>query len=327
MTVRAPAARTETTIGARRPRLRFFGPSGFEKALDRGEPLAVSEPFAGPPVEPLPDVSLPVPVAENPLPGPARERWLDQSLDGGENRLSRRQRCGGVVKDVCEDYKNYYRWRTMRDLAYGLAAGSVLANTSLDEDFQDWYRADVRGSWGDDFASFTNTFGEGKIFIPAYAGLAAVSLLAWDRPSDSVIGDFSWRTTRGYLVGAPPVLFTQFLLGASRPKETASGSHWKPFDDVNAVSGHAFVGAVPFLTAANMVDNKLLKGGLYLGSTFTAWARLNNDRHYLSQVCLGWWMAYLACRSVDGTDQRGLARHLVPVTTPEMVGIGVAFQR
>jgi hypothetical protein len=120
----------------------------------------------------------------------------------------------------------------------------------------------------------------------------------------------------------------QATLGASRPGETDHESRWKPFDDTNAVSGHAFVGAVPFITAAKMTENPFVKGSLYFCSTLTAWSRVNDDRHYLSQACLGWWMAYLACDAVQATESSNDERlTLVPVNSPEMVGIGMVFRR
>ena len=62
----------------------------------------------------------------------------------------------------------------MRDLLCAVAGASVLANTNLDEDFQRWYQRDVRSSGCDNFAAFWKTFGEGQIFIPAFAGLGLV---------------------------------------------------------------------------------------------------------------------------------------------------------
>ena len=41
--------------------------------------------------------------------------------------------------------------------------------------------------------------------------------------------------------------------GASRPAD-GQGSHWHMFNDNNGVSGHAFIGAIPFLAAAEMVE-------------------------------------------------------------------------
>ena len=225
------------------------------------------------------------------------------------------------------DYEHYYTWSNMRDLMLGVAAGSLLANTSMDQDFQDWYQDDVRSAGTDDFSSFWRTFGDGYIFIPAFAALAAAGSACDGHPLGDATGDFSARTTRAYLVGAPPMVFMQYCLGGSRPGETEFESRWRPFEDSNAVSGHAFIGAVPFITAAKMTDRPLLKGGFYLCSTFPAWSRVNDDKHYLSQICLGWWMAYLACNVVNRTECEDRRLTLTPVTTPEMVGMGVIYRR
>jgi membrane-associated phospholipid phosphatase len=228
---------------------------------------------------------------------------------------------------VSGDYRNYYGWRTQRDLWLGVAAAAVPANTSLDEDFQGWYQRDVRSSGTDDFAAFWKTFGKGEMFIPAYAGLALLGGAFDEGPLIGGVGEFSERVTRGYLVGAPPMVVMQYLLGSSRPGESSVGSQWKPFRDSNAVSGHAFVGAVPFITAAKMCDQPLLKATLYAFSTFTAWSRVNDDAHYLSQACLGWWMAYLACRAVDDTEHEERCFTFTPLVTPEAAGVGIQYRR
>lgn len=228
---------------------------------------------------------------------------------------------------IRSDYRNYYSCGTMRDLWLGVAGGAVLANTSLDEDFQNWYRRDVRGSGTDDFAAFWKTFGEGEIFIPAYAGLALVGGIFQDRPLIGPVGEFSDRVTRGYLVGAPPMLLMQAMLGGSRPGEHGVGSQWKPFDDSNAVSGHAFIGAVPFITAAKMSDRPWMKATFYTLSTFPAWSRVNDDAHYLSQACLGWWMGYLACRAVDQTEYEQRCLTFTPLVTPGVTGMAMVVQR
>ncbi len=228
---------------------------------------------------------------------------------------------------IRSDYRNYYSCVTMRDLWLGVGGGAVLANTSLDEDFQGWYQRDVRSSSTDDFATFWKPFGEGWIFVPAYAGLALVGGIFEDRPLVGGVGEFGDRVTRGYLVGVPPMVLMQYLLGGSRPTEPGLGSQWKPFDDDNGVSGHAFIGAVPFITAAKMCQNPWMKATLYTFSTLPAWSRFNDDTHYLSQACLGWWMAYLACRAVDDTQQEDRCLTFTPLVTPEVAGVGLVVRR
>lgn len=239
-----------------------------------------------------------------------------------------RSRAGCFLRNAWSDHLEYYSWPCMRDLLLGVAAGSVFANTSWDEDIRVWYQNDVRSHGTDKWSEFWKTFGEGEIFIPAFAGLAVAGSLLDRSPICFAAGDYGSRVTRGYLVGAPPMLFMQAFLGASRPGETRFESQWKPFDDTNAVSGHAFMGAVPFITAAKMVDPWWAKGGFYALSTFTAWSRVNDDQHYFSQACLGWWMAYLACSAVDRTEN-GCDRcySLVPLTTPEICGVGLVYRR
>ncbi|MHB8901521.1 MAG: hypothetical protein ACYC6Y_22445 [Thermoguttaceae bacterium] len=234
--------------------------------------------------------------------------------------------CVEAKGNVLSDHRNFYDWQTMTELACGLVLGGAMANTSMDQNLRDWYQDDVRTDDTDDFAGFWNNLGVGHIFIPSYACLALACKLLDNGPIFEVTGEFSGRVTRAYLVGAPPVLFMQFALGASRPDEADHGSYWDPFDDMNSLSGHAFIGAVPFITAAHMTDSVALRSGLYACSTLTGLARFNNDDHYLSQVILGWWMAYLACEAVDQTEFNRHGMTLMPIASAEMVGVQGIFE-
>ena len=152
----------------------------------------------------------------------------------------------------------------------------ALPISSLDQDFSDWYQQQVRSPGTDDMASFWRGFGEGWVFIPAMFGLGAAGALG-DGPVADTVREFGFRAGRTYAVGAPALILLQRGLGASRPGETPDQSHWRPFLDENSASGHAFIGAVPFLTAAEMVESPLLKGGLYVASALPAWSRVNDD--------------------------------------------------
>jgi hypothetical protein len=48
--------------------------------------------------------------------------------------------------------------------------------------------------------------------------------------------------------------------------------------------------------------------------------------HYLSQVWLGWWLAYLACDAVNAT-QHGDDRLLIaPIAAPDTVGASLMYR-
>jgi hypothetical protein len=234
--------------------------------------------------------------------------------------------CDAKHRIYC-DHANYYSWLNLRDVTFGVAASAPLANTSLDVDFQDWYQNDVRSPDSDNFTASWKVLGNGRIIIPTFVGLALVGGMMEDRPLVSALGEYGDRVTRGYLVGMPPMLLMQSFLGSSRPGEASVGSQWKPFDDCNAISGHAFVGAVPLITAAMMAENPWAKSGLYVCSGFTAWSRLNDNDHYLSQVALAWWMAYLACRAVDDTECGHQQIDFAPLVTRDVSGIALVFRR
>ena len=95
------------------------------------------------------------------------------------------------------------------------------------------------------------------------------------------------------------------LTATSRPSEDKQISDWKPFNDSNDVSGHAFIGSVPFLTIAYMnKDNALIKYNVYLASTLAAVSRINDNQHYLSQAILGWYLGWESVDSVYTVDSK-----------------------
>lgn len=89
-----------------------------------------------------------------------------------------------AAENVGDDYRNFYDCGTMAELAGGLVLGSVLANTSLDQELHDWYQQDVRSPETDHFADFWKTIGEVRYRFPPTP--------AWPSPaSSSKTGRFS----------------------------------------------------------------------------------------------------------------------------------------
>lgn len=236
------------------------------------------------------------------------------------------QRLLGFGHDVSIDYTKYYSWIGMVELAAGVGVAAPLANTSVDQETRDWYQRQVRTSGTDQAASWVKPLGEGAYMIPAGVALGLAGMAFDDNPWLAPIGEFGQRMTRAYAVGAPPFLLMQYGLGAARPSDHGDSS-WHPFKDSHGASGHAFISSVPFITAAKMTDDLVLKSGLYFCSTLTGWSRINDDAHYFSQVVLGWWMGYLACAAVDETNLQNRRFHVAPVVTPEMTGFALMFSR
>lgn len=280
---------------------------------------------AGEPVELLPPTGVPESYFEVPRGSAGDNHWLlpGETINGQRPTIS--MRLGELGREVVTDYKYYYSWPNAFCFLGGLSVDAVLANTQLDQNFQNWYQDDVRSSTTDQWAKFWKTFGEGSYMIPAAVGLGVVGSLLDDNPIMATTGEYGWRVTRAYAVGGPPVLLMQWAIGAGRPSE-GRGSQWDPFQDTHGVSGHAFIGAVPFITAAQMSDPILVKGFFYACSVMPAWSRVNDNQHYLSQVVLGWWMAYMAAASVEQTEFQKHRFHAMPVASPNFTGVMMSWE-
>lgn len=219
-----------------------------------------------------------------------------------------------------DDTRHFYSWPRVGGLALGLAAAAPLANTPADRSVQSWYQGRFRGPAAD--AASTTVSYAGQLWVVVPVGVEAAVYLGKrveDAEDPSRLYEWSNRSLRAAAVGYPPALALFVLLGSSRPDR--DDSRWHPFEDVHGVSGHTFIGAVPFLTAAAMTDNPWCRGPLVAGSFLTGWSRLHDDRHYLSQTLLGWWLAYLAVRSVDDTQDDRKPYSLVPTISPENSGV------
>jgi len=215
--------------------------------------------------------------------------------------------------NVSDDYENYYSKENLWWLGGGLAVAGVMANTSIDQDLSNEYQNHLRSNDTNDFAATVKPIGD-PLFVLTYVGGYSLGYVFQQSSLGSPLTEWSKRSMRALLVGLPPMWALQWTLGSYRPSQNEN-SYWHPFNEDHGVSGHAFMGAIPFLTAAEMVHQPIVKGALYIASTFTGLSRINDNQHYPSQVFLGWWLAYLAVDSVDYAAETHLV-HVTPAMVP-----------
>ncbi len=209
-----------------------------------------------------------------------------------------------------QDYKNFYLdTGNLLRLGAGLAGGAVLANTSADREVQKYYRDNFRSDTTDNISKLLRLPGEPLIALPILAGVRLAM------PLDSPGGLWAQRTLRAFFLGGPLAYVIQHAAGGGRPAEGPKTSRWRgPFHNDNSLSGHAFTGALPFITAARMQDDPYMKALLYGASTLTGLSRINDDKHYLSQVALGWYLAYMSATVVERTGaSSGASMGAIPI--------------
>ncbi|MCA9247503.1 MAG: hypothetical protein KDA42_10320 [Planctomycetales bacterium] len=246
-----------------------------------------------------------------------------------EKRVTFQSMFSAQWQGVLADHQAFYSPESLAWLGAGLGVGAVMANTGFDENFlRDTYVENIILAPNDEYREKIHEakfIGDGYYTLPAFAVAALAEPWIQDLPLGSETSQWGQRSLRTILVGGPPMLGLQYLTGASRPGESPSRSHWQPLQDNNGVSGHSFMGAVPFLSAAKMTDRPWLKGSFYLASTLPALSRVNDDDHYFSQAFLGWWIAYLASTAVDSAHHPASNRRWFVYTQRDAVGVGFEF--
>lgn len=216
---------------------------------------------------------------------------------------------------IKSDYGEFYlKGSNLLMLGTGIGVNGIFANTHLDRNIQNAYSDHIKSSTTDDISEWVKQPGEGLYTVPALLG----GYLFF---RDTSVGDWSQRSLRALAIGVPSVLSLQYVIGSESPVDGGSG--WKPFQSDNAVSGHGFVGSVPFITAAQMIDNIALKSILYGVSILPALSRINDNQHYFSQAALGWYAGLLSCNAVSRTDNK--AKEKISIYPVPIAGFGIAL--
>jgi hypothetical protein len=219
------------------------------------------------------------------------------------------------------DLGNFYLGRqNLIRLGIGGTGAGLIANTNMDQYIRDRYQEDIRGNGTDHAAKIAKVPGEGLVAVPVYIGIYGAGLLL----PNPTMEDWAQRSFRATVVGAPALIFLQEAMGSDRPAD--GDSKWRPFHGSQGVSGHAFIGGTPFITAAKMAENPYLKGVFYGLSIFPGLSRINDDIHYFSQAAMGWYLAYLSCDVVLKTD-KGREGKIDIAFVPVGTGVAVTFHR
>lgn len=224
---------------------------------------------------------------------------------------------------IKSDYINFYTPPNIYYLLGTFSIGATFAFTNADQQIANYWQNHIRSKTTNDIAKVATKFGT-RTFALTYVAALGVNLII---PRTTVVGKWASNAIRAGLVGLPVVGLFELALGGDRPVNKNPSSRWRVGRKGHSISGHAFGGALPFLTAAMMTDNKPLKYTLYALSTLTGLSRINDNAHYFSQVFMGWMVAYLSVKSVmqtnsDTSTDNTLA--VYPIVVPGGAEIGIA---
>ena len=216
------------------------------------------------------------------VPGVGRRRTGSRPLFVGTGRHWRR---------------NYGRRAFLR-LGAALGAAAVLVYSGADEAVDELHADVVRGRVSDGIRRVVNPWGERWWFLN-WALLAVVD--AWVRTN--ALTRWGRRNFEAMIVGLPTLWTIQRGLGADRPTADDPTPRWRPLRSDKSASGHAFMAAIPLWNLAAATGQRAGRSVARFAGFLTGWSRINDRKHYLSQVMLGWVIAWNAVSAVQPPDK------------------------
>ena len=186
-----------------------------------------------------------------------------------------------------------------------LIAGGVAATTGLlmlaDKEINDTWREDIRSGALDDFLDVMETFGSSQtVIFGAAAGYALGELFGRDRDQEAAL-----LVAQSFVLSAGLTQGLKFAFRRDRPDDSRDDQYSFFSSDSSKTnssfpSGHATnaFSMAAVLTNVYEPDAPWLGWVLYPIATMTSLARVNNERHWASDVFFGGALGYFIGRMV-----------------------------
>lgn len=164
-----------------------------------------------------------------------------------------------------------------------VAVGGLSALMLLDQPVRR-YAQDNSGAGADNVAGVVRRFGQPEVYGVVALGLLGAGL-ATRRPEITRTGG---RLAASLALAGATVQVGKILFGRPRPEQSLDADEYSPFSGQAAMpSGHS---ALAFALASSLADDihrPWATVGLYGMATAVGWSRLNDNRHWLSDVAAG----------------------------------------
>ncbi|MEO8480263.1 MAG: phosphatase PAP2 family protein [Gemmatimonadota bacterium] len=187
------------------------------------------------------------------------------------------------------------RSRIISPLGAVVGGAALVTAFLIDESWRHTIQ-DARSPLTDDLASVGNAFGDGRYALPVVGG----TWLAGRLLHAPAVERFGRRAGLAYLAGGAATFVLKEAVGRSRPNEGGDASAYHPFSgNASFPSGHTTVVFAMATALADDTPHTWVRVLLYSGATLTGFARMNDDRHWLSDVVAGAIVGVVSVRVLD----------------------------
>ena len=177
-----------------------------------------------------------------------------------------------------------------------IAVGAVGVATLADRGVNDWAQ-DQRSSHSDAIARVFRNGGEPQVWLVVGGGILAAGVVT-DRPALRRSGG---RVLASLAVAGLTAAALKEIAGRVRPTDTNDPYLFKPFSNHDAFpSGHTTMAFALATSLAEEIHNRWVTAALYAGASGTGWSRLNDHKHWLSDVLTGATVGIAGAKVMEG---------------------------
>jgi len=199
---------------------------------------------------------------------------------------------------------------------HGVAAvGGVAAISLLDEPANRFFQGQRTGTT-DDIASVFRHMGQPEVWATVPVAMLGVGWIAHD---DRLVRSGA-RVGVSLLLAASVTVGAKFTLGRYRPNESTSAYDFSPFSGHGSFpSGHTTMAFALASSLSDEIHRNWATALLYTAATGTGWSRMNDEKHWMSDVVAGALVGITSSKLVNGRWQ------LFHIRPPQfLVGPGIA---
>jgi membrane-associated phospholipid phosphatase len=174
--------------------------------------------------------------------------------------------------------------------------GAVAVASLADRTVNIWSK-DHRSESSDKLAAIFRTGGQPAVVLGVGGGIALAGVIS-DRAGLRRSGE---RILASAAVAGLTTAAIKLTAGRVRPIDTDDPYIFKPFSGNDAFpSGHATLAFALATSLSDEIHNPWISVVLYTGATGTAWSRINDQRHWLSDVLMGGAIGITGAKIMNG---------------------------
>jgi len=189
-----------------------------------------------------------------------------------------------------------YNAPTLRWWHGAIALGGLSALMLLDQPVQRFAQHNS-GTGADNVASVVRHFGQPEVYGTITLGLAAVGLAS----GNPRLTGAAKRIGASLLLGGVTSIGAKELFGRPRPESSLDADGFSPFSgQASMPSGHSTMAFALATSLSDEIHRPWATVGLYGMATAVAWSRINDNRHWLSDVAAGALVGITSAKLVTG---------------------------